>query len=301
MDSGQKASEIRLEGVASKLKSSWSTKSSLSTGQARAASPESGSLEHAVDYHLPLGEESVYLNDWVGKKVRLSYCGTIHCSACGKAIKKSYSQGYCFPCSQRLARCDLCIVRPETCHYHLGTCREPEWGLAQCFQSHIVYLSNASGLKVGITRESQIPTRWIDQGAKQAIPLFRAPNRRIAGLIEQRMKANLADKTNWRKMLKDDVELLDMEAERQRVLSRVEADKAELERSEQVTLAVIAEPEVRIHYPVNAYPNKVVSHNFDKQKAIDSVLMGIKGQYLLFESGVINIRKFTGYQLAWQS
>jgi hypothetical protein len=63
-------------------------------------------------------------------------------------------------------------MKPETCHYHLGTCREPDWAQNHCFRPHIVYLANSSGVKVGITRKTQIPTRWLDQGASQALPIF---------------------------------------------------------------------------------------------------------------------------------
>lgn len=254
-----------------------------------------------VSYQLPLGDELIALNKHIGNRVSLRFTDTIECMGCQKVIKKSYSQGYCFPCSQRLARCDLCIVRPETCHYHLGTCREPEWGLAQCFQSHVVYLSNASGLKVGITRKSQLPTRWIDQGAKQAIPLFQVPNRRIAGLVEHELKAHLSDKTNWRKMLKDDVELLDMAAERKRVQTLIDKEKSLLEERESVVIDTLNEPECRIYYPVNEYPQKVVSINLDKKPNIESELLGIKGQYLIFTDGVVNLRKYSGYSLAWQA
>jgi hypothetical protein len=41
----------------------------------------------------------------------------------------------------------------------------------------------------------------------------------------------------------------------------------------------------------------VVSHNFDKQPLVEGVLQGVKGQYLILDSGVINLRKFTGYEI----
>ena len=120
------------------------------------------------DYQLPIGEDKLPLNDVIGKRLTLTYHDKITCSHCGRKTKKSYSQGYCYPCMQKLAQCDMCIMKPETCHYDQGTCREPEWGEQNCMIKHYVYLSNTSGLKVGITRHSQVPTRWIDQGATQA-------------------------------------------------------------------------------------------------------------------------------------
>src|SRR5690625_1150681 len=108
-------------------------------------------------YALPLGEESVPLNPFLGQEVRLQFRGAIHCIHCGRKSSKSFNQGYCYPCFRSLARCDTCIVRPELCHYFEGTCREPEWGDAHCMIPHIVYLANSTGTKVGITRHTQLP------------------------------------------------------------------------------------------------------------------------------------------------
>ena len=132
-----------------------------------------------VQYQLPLaiiGEDSehqsIALNPLIGKELTLTFHGKIACKHCGKTTKKSYSQGFCYPCMIKLAQCDMCIMKPETCHHHLGTCREPQWGEQHCMVDHYVYLSNTSALKVGITRHTQIPTRWIDQGATQALSLI---------------------------------------------------------------------------------------------------------------------------------
>ena len=118
-----------------------------------------------VTYALPVGEQTVPLNPLLGKNISLCFDGEINCINCGRKTNKSFQQGYCYPCMQSLARCDLCILKPELCHYHKGSCREPEWGRDNCMIDHIVYLAVSSGLKVGITRHSQVPTRWIDQGA----------------------------------------------------------------------------------------------------------------------------------------
>ncbi|NBP93900.1 MAG: DUF2797 domain-containing protein [Gammaproteobacteria bacterium] len=147
--------------------------------------------------------------------------GTISCIACGRNTNKSFNQGHCYPCFKRLASCDQCILKPELCHFHEGTCREPEWGKAQCFGPHVVYLANSSGLKVGITRASQIPTRWIDQGASQALPIFEVADRRTAGLIEAQMRSFVSDRTDWRKMLKGAPPPLCLKTERNRLLDGV--------------------------------------------------------------------------------
>ncbi|MBW6477165.1 MAG: DUF2797 domain-containing protein [Chromatiales bacterium] len=252
-----------------------------------------------VQYTLPLGEQRLAMNPLLGQTLRLVHDGHIHCIACGRATKKSYSQGHCYPCSQRLASCDLCIMKPETCHYAAGTCREPEWGEANCMQPHFVYLANTSGLKVGITRHTQVPTRWMDQGASQALPIFRVQSRYHSGLIEQIFKAHVADRTDWRKMLKGDGDVLDLHAERDRLLLECQAELEGFRRQFGAeALQALPEAELfELHYPVLQWPQKITALNLDKTPEVGGVLQGIKGQYLLFDSGVINIRKYSGYQL----
>lgn len=233
------------------------------------------------------------------QRLRMEFSGEIHCIACDRKTKKSYSQGYCFPCSQSLARCDLCIVRPETCHYHLGNCREPAWGEANCLQPHIVYLSNTSGVKVGITRGTQIPTRWIDQGATQALPIFQVATRLLAGQVESILKTHIADRTDWRKMLKGDAEPLDLVAQRDRLLTvaQQELDALRTTDAAGMMLPLPTAESVTIRYPVKNYPEKVTALNLDKQPLIVGELLGIKGQYLILDSGVLNIRKYAGYRV----
>ena len=114
-----------------------------------------------VRYRLELGGQTLQLDEQLGRQLKIEFLQQIECVHCGRVTRKSFNQGYCYPCFTRLAQCDRCIMAPENCHYHLGTCREPEWGLANCMRPHIVYLSNTSSVKIGITRESQLPTRWI--------------------------------------------------------------------------------------------------------------------------------------------
>ena len=137
-----------------------------------------------VGYRIPVGDELFPISDRVGHDIQIQFLGKIFCIECGRETKKSFSQGYCFPCFKTLAACDMCIMKPETCHHHLGTCRQPDWAESHCMQDHFVYLANSSGIKVGITRGNQLPTRWIDQGASQAIPVFRVKNRLHSGLLE---------------------------------------------------------------------------------------------------------------------
>lgn len=174
-------------------------------------------------------------------------------------------------------------------------------GETHCMVPHVVYLANSSGLKVGITRKTQVPTRWIDQGAIAAIPMLEVATRRLAGLVEVVCKAHVADRTNWRAMLKGDVEALDLEAERERLLETVrsELDELRVEHGEGAIRAV-GDSGLDLAYPVEVWPSKIRTHNLDKTPQVAGRLEGVKGQYLILDSGVINIRKFTAYNVRLQ-
>lgn len=253
-----------------------------------------------VDYYLPVGDHLLPLNRMLGKTIQLSTLNKIQCIHCGRITRKSFNQGYCYPCFTKLAQCDLCIVKPELCHYHQGTCREPEWGEEFCMKQHIVYLANSSGVKVGITRASQIPVRWIDQGAIQALPVFRVASRQLSGFIEQLFREKISDKTNWRTLLKGDAEPVDLAAIRDKLFTTL-AEKIEAQQNKygiQAIQPLADSSETHIQYPINTYPDKVNALNFDKTAVISGTLLGIKGQYLILSSGVLNIRKFSGYHIS---
>ncbi len=256
-------------------------------------------LTNPVTYQLPLTDELVELNPLIGKKLTLRYSGRIFCVHCNRKTSKSFNQGYCYPCFTTLAQCDMCIMKPETCHYHQGTCREPAWGEEFCFQPHYVYLANSSGIKVGITRQTQIPTRWIDQGAVQALPILKVQSRYISGLVEVVIANHVSDKTSWQRMLKNQVEPVDLKTKRDELLTECASELNAIEqRFEGQAIEYLPDAEVvDIQFPVAVYPAKVKSFNFDKQPEVTGVLQGIKGQYLLFDTGVINIRKFAGYEI----
>ncbi len=244
-----------------------------------------------VEYNLDLNGANVALNSFVGEKISLTFTGDINCCNCGKQVKKSYNQGYCFPCTIKLAECDICIVRPELCHYDKGTCREPKWGEDHCLKPHVVYIANSSGLKVGITRRTQVPTRWMDQGATQALPMMEVTSRLQSGIIESTLKAYINDKTDWRKMLKGGQNTYDLKLESKNLIRQAAADLEHLE------FDILEDETYSFTYPVKTYPEKVSSINIEKNPVIAQKLMGIKGQYLIFEKGVINIRSHTGYQV----
>lgn len=259
-----------------------------------------------VQYQLPLasltgdnGKQSIALNPLIGKTITLNFTGNIACKHCGKATKKSYSQGYCYPCMSKLAQCDMCIMKPETCHFHLGTCREPEWGEKNCMVDHYVYLANSSGLKVGITRHTQLPTRWIDQGACQALPIFKVSTRLQSGLVETALAEFISDKTNWRAMLKGEPEPINLKEKADELIPEISLRLSKL-RLEFGSDAVkeLDESVQEIHYPISQYLSKISSFNFDKTPNVSGILLGIKGQYLIFDKGVINMRKFSSYQIS---
>lgn len=261
--------------------------------------PASAEAVSPVQYQLPLDDQLVPLNDCLGQVVRIQSSGTIHCAHCGRRSNKSFNQGYCYPCFRKLAQCDICIVSPEKCHYDQGTCREPEWGEKHCMVDHIVYLANSSGIKVGITRESQLPTRWIDQGAVQAMPIFRVKTRQQSGLVEDALKQHVADKTNWRTMLKGDIAEADLPTMRDTLYDQCNKELTQLEAQFgiQAFQRIDNVEPLDIKYPVLEYPAKVTSHNMDKTPLVEGRLMGIKGQYLILDTGVINIRKYTAYHV----
>ncbi|MCF9033981.1 DUF2797 domain-containing protein [Acinetobacter nectaris] len=257
-----------------------------------------------VEYTFILDNSKVDIPFSVGQHIEISWTGNIYCTSCGKKTPKSYSQGHCFKCFKTKAECDMCIMKPETCHYHMGTCREEDFAQRVCFQPHIVYLANSSALKVGITRLGQMPTRWLDQGATQALPIMKVGSRRLSGHLETMFAEQVADKTDWRKLLKGEAEPLDLIQTRDELLGEFQEQIEEI--SDEFSLNIEFDEDVKILanekqrefiYPVLTYPTKIKSHNLDKTPIIGGVLQGIKGQYLIFDTGVINIRKYTGYEL----
>lgn len=256
--------------------------------------------DKTLHYVLPVGEGALPLNPLIGQTLKLAYTGRIFCVACGRKTNKSFNQGYCYPCFTKLAQCDTCIVKPELCHFAKGTCREPEWAKEFCFRTHVVYLANSSGIKVGITRDTQIPTRWIDQGAVQALPIFKVKSRRAAGLVEVALASKIPDKTNWRNLLKGPAALLDMQEYKHAVMAQCAEALASVSLPDEDG---VMEPwedaeEFRCEYPVTQYPAKIQTFDLDKKPEVEGVLWGIKGQYLIFDNGVINMRKFGGYEIS---
>ena len=231
------------------------------------------------------------MNELIGSTITLTYEGLITCVLCNRKTKKSYNQGFCYPCMISAPEASECIIKPELCRGHEGGGRDPEWELKHHVQPHYVYLALSSAVKVGVTRETQVPTRWIDQGATQAIKLAKLPTRYLSGTLEVALKEHFTDRTNWRKMLKNEVlEGVD--------LVEVKANLLDKLSDEHRPFVVDDNEVVTLDYPVEAYPTKVTSVGFDKKPEISGQLMGIKGQYLLLDDNrVLNVRKHTGYHI----
>jgi hypothetical protein len=262
--------------------------------------PEGGcTAATPVEYFLRLDEQAIPLNEHIGRQVTLTFLGQIQCIECGRASKKSFSQGYCYPCFKKLAQCDLCMVSPERCHFDQGTCRDNDFAASFCMQPHIVYLANSSGIKVGITRPGNLPTRWIDQGAMQALPILNVMTRQQSGFVEVAFKNFISDKTHWQKMLKTSNNHIDLISERDMLMEQVKsALDPVIDRFGIQAIQPITDAEVQTFvYPVQQHPTKVVSLNLDKTPEISGTLLGIKGQYLIFDIGVINLRKYTSYEV----
>ena len=251
-------------------------------------------LSNPIEYELPINNECLPMNDFIGKYIIFEFQNEIYCIGCGRKTSRSFAQGYCFPCLQNAPETSECILRPELCQAQEGIARDMKWAELNCLQDHYVYLAVSSGIKVGVTRATQIPTRWIDQGASYAIKLAKTPNRYTAGLIEITLKKFVSDRTNWQRMLKNQIPH-DI---------NLHQEKAQLFQSlaPELQYYYCNEDEIiEITFPVNDYPTKVKSVGFDKHSEISGRLWGIKGQYLIFDDGrVLNIRKHNGYSIKFE-
>ncbi len=240
-----------------------------------------------VTYELSIGAASVGMNELIGHTLELTYQGKIHCLHCGKQTKTSFSQGYCYSCFTTLPQTDSCIMHPELDRAHLGISRDLEWAQKNSLIPHYVYLAFSDKIKVGVTRHTQVPTRWIDQGASQAIKLAKTPNRHIAGTIEVALKKHFSDKTNPREMLKSVEATADLADAKQKAIALLHEEHKQYVAKDN-TVTQLTFPTVPL--------DKVSLFTLQKEPTFKGKLIGIKGQYLLFEGGkALNIRNHGGY------
>lgn len=246
--------------------------------------------ESPIQYFWP-SSPNIELTALLGKTISIEFNGDIYCTSCNKKIQKTFGEGFCYPCFLNAPEAAECIIRPELCEAHLGKGRDPEWEMRNHNQPHVVYLALSSHIKVGITRKTQLPTRWIDQGASQAACIFETPYRQLAGKIEVFFKSHFSDRTAWQKMLKNETSDSDLEKSIQTIEALCPSEFQEYR---------LPSPQIEtLSYPMLDTPKKVKSINLDTIRKLSGELTGIKGQYLIFDNeSVINIRKYTGYSLA---
>lgn len=239
-------------------------------------------MGHPIQYYLIFNEDFLNVNQVLDKELQLRFI-KYQCLNCGED-RPIFRQGYCQTCFFETPAAGDWIMRPELSTAHLDKeDRDLEYEKKVQLQPHIVYLANSSNVKVGVTRKSQIPTRWIDQGAHEAIEIVEVPNRYLAGITELALKEHVSDKTNWRKMLTNTLKDVDL-IEWRNKLSKYIPDEA-------VAYYIENNQETHMEFPVLQYPVKVKSLNLQKTTSYKGVLKGVKGQYLIFEDNtVFNIR-----------
>lgn len=240
-----------------------------------------------IQYFLVFENDFINFNQALGKKLKIEFI-KFQCLNCGRD-RKIYRQGFCKSCFYETPAAGDWIMKPELSTAHLDKeDRDLEYEKRMQLQPHIVYLANSSNVKVGVTRKAQVPTRWIDQGAHEAIEIVEVPNRYLAGITEVALKDHVGDKTNWRKMLQNDIEELDLVEWREKLKIHIPEEVQEY--------FITSNAETNLNFPVLQYPEKVKSLNLDKTPSFEGILKGIKGQYLIFEDNtVFNVRGSEGY------
>ena len=244
-------------------------------------------MGHPIQYYLIFDTNFLNVNQLINRTIQIQHKG-YQCLHCKKA-KKIFRQGFCYDCFSTIPAAADWIMKPELSKAHLDIeDRDLEDEKRVQLQPHVVYLALSSEVKVGVTRKTQVPTRWIDQGAVEALPILETPNRYLAGVAEVALKNHFVDKTNWQKMLKNEVSHADLLAEKQKLQAWLP--------TEVMPYFLPENQEYKLEYPVLRYPLKVTSLNLEKTPDFTGKVIGIKGQYLLFEDGtVFNVRTFEGY------
>ena len=244
--------------------------------------------EEPVHYALSIGADVLAMNRLINKELNFDFTHK-HLCYCGEIKDKVYRNNFCYDCYFSKAAAGDAIFRPELSKAHLNIeDRDLEFEKAYQLQPHVVYLAISGGLKVGVTRQKQQETRWMDQGASKSIVLAETTNRYEAGMIEVFLKDHISDKTNWQKMLKNHDPDIDLIEEKNRLSQLLPEDLKEFVSADNAIY--------EFNYPVQTYPHKVTSVNLSKKDKFDGVLAGIRGQYLIFENGaVLNIRSHEGF------
>lgn len=245
-----------------------------------------------IQYYFEWEDDLLHINSILGRKIEIHAMG-YECLSCHKS-KKIFRQGFCFDCFNESPSAGEWIMKPELSRAHEGIeDRDLEYETKVQIQPHVVYLAWSGGLKVGVTRSSQMPTRWIDQGAERALPIIEVPNRYLAGITEVALKNHFSDKTNWRKMLQANEIPTDwITHDTEPILSLIPEISSYYQPNSFEPLS--------LEYPILNYPEKIQSLNLEKQSFFEGVLVGVKGQYLIFDDGTVwNVRSSEGYVVQW--
>ncbi len=257
-----------------------------------ATAPVSYWLEDATPEPATSLEGPLPVNPLIGRRVAVQFEGVCVCTACGGQFERVFDNGYCGDCVRTRADADICMMKPELCHFGDPDhpCRDERFGLERCFQPHYLYASLTSDVKVGITRHTNVPARWMDQGAVVATTLAMLPSRREVGKVEHALARDFKDRTHWMKMLRGcpDPELL---------APVVEQLERRLEELGVPALSPEHRVTLRFHYPLDARLEKIRTLSLNRVTRIEGTLLGVKGQYWVFEEGVLNIRRHSGHRV----
>ena len=248
-----------------------------------------------VRYTLEVGDARIALAPLLGTQLRVESLRRTTCRHCGAVTPQRYGDGYCYRCFSTLARCDLCVVSPDRCHYAEGTCREPEWGQQFCMRPHAVYLANSGGAKVGIARLDNVPGRFIDQGAAEAMVVMTTATRQQAGFVEKAIGRHLSEQSDWRAIAAQTPIEIDLEALLKQLRRAAGAALEELDVRFPHQLKWIARPErLTFRYPTLGGVARLEQLKLDPERALGGALVGVRGPYLLFERGLFNVRAHGG-------
>lgn len=243
-----------------------------------------------VEYFFEDENEKFFLNEKIGKMLKIVFIGQFNCIECGASTQKLFGEGFCYKCFISSPKAEECVIHPEKCKAHEGIARDIEYAIQHCLKPHYVYLAKTNQIKVGVTRQSQVPTRWIDQGADEAIILAKFPYRQLAGLVEVYFKQFFSDKTQWIAMLKNETCTDDLK-------TKWEYAK-KLMPDEWKKYLLFYVDYYKFEYPKIENPQIVESVKLYNEPILEGVLTSIKGQYLVFDNKrVINIRSHSGYNV----
>ncbi len=250
-----------------------------------------------VEYQLPLyhilePNHFIPMNELIGQTISMQFDHAIHCVATGKKIKKTFGNGLSYDAYKNSPLAVPSIINPELSRIHEGVAlRDEAWEIEHHLKPHVVYLSKTAGVKVGVTRTTQMPTRWIDQGASEVIVLAETPYRQAAGLIEVELKQYISDKTAWQRMLKGELSQDNLIDRKNELLTKL---------PDELLKFVLEDDAIHtIEYPIEEHPTTVKSMKLDKVPLFEKKLVGIKGQYLIFDDNtVMNVRSHEGYHIS---